>query len=356
MADIFISYSTLNKDKAAKLAQRLRDAGFLIWMDEANLHAASKWSSEIVRAIEECKVFIILLSPDSFDSHNVIKELSLASEGKKQIIPIELDPSIELTHEVKYQLAGIQRVTYSEYDRIESAIRRFLFPDAPEHVSSSKPAKKRSPILRYAFGILIAGLATGAYILLSGKHETPQQTVPQLATPLQAAPAVTVKKLVVLPFESLSKDKENDFSADGLTAQVITSLSGLPGFQIVDLKTAMNYKGRNGDRAAVAKELGARYVVDGTVQKHGKNLKITSQLIDADTGKVLLADQFDGTTDDLLGLEAKLTRSITSELQGSSSQKTTVDSATPRRSSPRPPKPPKSRGGRDFDRIYPGSN
>src|SRR5438477_4962223 len=141
MADIFISYSNHDKDKTLKLSQRLREAGFSVWIDETNISAATQWSSEIVRAIEECKVFLILLSAHSFGSHNVIKELSLASEEKKHIIPVELE-TVELTHEVKYQLTGIQRVPYNEYERIEAALHRFIPSKEAEKISAPEKIKK----------------------------------------------------------------------------------------------------------------------------------------------------------------------------------------------------------------------
>jgi adenylate cyclase len=326
MTDIFISYSNFDKEKAQKLCQRLRESGFSVWIDESNISAATQWSSEIVRAIEECKVFLILLSPHSFGSHNVIKELSLASEEKKHIIPVELEP-IELTHEVKYQLAGIQRVPYKEYDRIESAIRRFTLENATSQAPISSAQKKRSPILKYTFGILIAILAISAYFILPSRHETPL---------VKSARADEVKKIVVLPFESLSSNKEDEFFADGLTAQVITTLSGLAGFQITDRNTAMHYKGRKGDIASVAKELGVRYVVDGTVQKQDKNVKVTLQLIDAESGKVLLSNGFEGSLDDLFGLQEKLARSIAFELQGSLGNKAMIDSVILRQGTKNP--------------------
>jgi len=327
MADIFISYSNFDKEKAVKLCQRLRDAGFSVWIDESNISAATQWSSEIVGAIEKCKVFLILLSAHSFGSHNVIKELSLASEAKKHIIPVELEANTELTNEVKYQLAGIQRVPYKEYERIEAAIRRFTGENAIEQTSAAPIAKKRSPMLKYVFGILIAALAVSAYFILPGKHEAPLE---------QSAHANEIKKLVVLPFESLSSDKEDEFFADGLTAQVITTLSGLAGFQVTDRNTTMHYKGRKGDIPAVAKELGVRYVVDGTVQKHDKNVKINLQLIDAQTSKVLLSNDFDGTLDDLFGLQEKLARSIAFILQGSLGRQAMIDSTIIRQGTKNP--------------------
>src|SRR5688572_27489636 len=92
MNNIFISYSRKDSRVAISLAERLRSYGATVWMDTASLAAAETWSAEIVTAIEECSIFIILLSADSASSHNVTKELSLASESKKRILPIELYP------------------------------------------------------------------------------------------------------------------------------------------------------------------------------------------------------------------------------------------------------------------------
>lgn len=315
MADIFISYSTHDSEKAAKLSSRLRDAGFSVWLDESNISAATQWSSEIVRAIESSKVFLILLSAHSFASHNVIKELSLASEEKKHIIPVEVEP-VELTHQVKYQLAGIQRVPYKEYEHIEDAVRRLIGEDMKVQEILPPAKKNLGTIAKSVIAIiLIAIIAIASFYFFFRKTE-----------PIAKAQAAEIKKIVVLPFESLSSDKEDEYFADGLTAQVITTLSGLGGLQVIDRKTAMQYKGRKSDLHAIAKELGIRYIVDGTVQKHDKNLKITSQLIDAESGKVIRSDQYEGTVDDIFALEEKLARSIAFELQGSLVRQSLLDS------------------------------
>jgi len=316
MTDVFISYSNFDREKAIKLAGKLRANGISVWIDEANLSAASQWSSEIVKGIEGCKVFLILLSHNSFASHNVIKELSLASEEKKHIIPIDLE-TVELTHEVKYQLAGIQRVPYSEYQRIESAVRRFI-DEVPIQSASSISSSSGSKKFIYIVGILVVlAIAIGAYFYFSSSNKVEVSTKGR---------TIEIKKLVVLPFESLSSNKEDEYFADGLTAQVITTLTGLSGLQVTDRQTAMKYKGKKNDLKALAKELDVRYVVDGTVQKQDKNVKITSELIDVETGKIILSNQFEGTIDDLFGLEEKLARSIAFELQGSLLRQSILDS------------------------------
>ena len=144
---IFISYSSRDRDLAKDLVGRLNADGFACWMDQSGISAATQWSSEIVQAIESCSVFIILLSQNALTSDNVIKELSLASEGKKNILPVELE-SVKLSNEVKYHLAGLQRVSHNDYPRIEEAVRRFL---GTQEISSHTPAEVRRHLLAVMF-------------------------------------------------------------------------------------------------------------------------------------------------------------------------------------------------------------
>ncbi len=85
MPDIFISYSRKDSEQATSLAEKLRAEGADVWMDTASLAAAETWSAEIVGAINNSKIFIVLLSPSSIASHNVNKEVLLASEKRKTI-------------------------------------------------------------------------------------------------------------------------------------------------------------------------------------------------------------------------------------------------------------------------------
>ena len=93
------------------LVKKLRDAGVTVWIDQAGIDVATMWSQEIVSAIRGCKVMLLSISPHSTESENVVKELALASERKKPIIPVYLEQA-EIPETMEYQLAGIQRVEY----------------------------------------------------------------------------------------------------------------------------------------------------------------------------------------------------------------------------------------------------
>ena len=95
------------------LVERLRGAGVSVWIDQMGIEGATMWSQEIVEAIDGCKVLILAISQRSTESENVVKELALASERRKKILPVCLDSS-GIPKSMEYQLAGIQRVEYVE--------------------------------------------------------------------------------------------------------------------------------------------------------------------------------------------------------------------------------------------------
>ena len=87
-AEVFISYEAKDRDRVVGLVSRLRAAGVTVWIEPAGIDVSTMWSQEIVNAIRDCKVMLLSISPHSTDSQNVVKELALAPERKKPIIPV----------------------------------------------------------------------------------------------------------------------------------------------------------------------------------------------------------------------------------------------------------------------------
>ena len=112
-AEVFISYASQNRDRILDLVERLRGAGVSVWIDQMGIEGAAMWSQQIVAAIRDCKVLILAISKNSATSENVVKELALASEGRKRILPVFIEEA-DIPETMAYQLAGIQRVEFFE--------------------------------------------------------------------------------------------------------------------------------------------------------------------------------------------------------------------------------------------------
>jgi adenylate cyclase len=109
--------------------------------------------------------------------------------------------------------------------------------------------------------------------------------------------------IAVLPFQNLSGDPEQEYFADGMVEEIITALSRIRWLFVIARNSSFTYKGHNVDIKQVGRELGVRYVLEGSVRKAGNRVRITGQLIDTSTGAHIWADRFDGALDDIFELQ-----------------------------------------------------
>lgn len=116
--------------------------------------------------------------------------------------------------------------------------------------------------------------------------------------------------IAVLPFQNLSDDPEQEYFADGLVDDITTALSRYRALFVIARNSSFTYKGNLVDIKQVGQQLGARYVLEGSVRKAGPRLRIIGQLIDAATGAHLWADRFDGTLEDIFDLQDKVTQQV----------------------------------------------
>ena len=121
--------------------------------------------------------------------------------------------------------------------------------------------------------------------------------------------------IAVLPFDNMSGDPEQEFFADGIAEDVITALSRFRSLFVIARNSSFTYKGSAVDVTQVARELGVRYVVEGSVRTAGNRVRITAQLIDAASGNHLWADRFDGDLDDVFDLQDQITEQIVVEVE-----------------------------------------
>jgi len=172
-----------------------------------------------------------------------------------------------------------------------------------------------------------------------GFEDMGEQTVKNIARPIgvfhvslveSAAPiavkgaAVAIKtevssadrpSIAVLPFANMSGDPEQEYFADGISEDIITGLSKLRWFFVIARNSSFAYKGKTIDVKRVARELGVRYVLEGSVRKGGNRVRITAQLIDAATGNHLWADRYDGDLTDVFALQDEITKKVVAAIE-----------------------------------------
>ena len=121
--------------------------------------------------------------------------------------------------------------------------------------------------------------------------------------------------IAVLPFQNMSGDPEQEYFADGMVEDIITALSRVPLLFVIARNSAFTYKGRAVDVRQVGRELGVRYVLEGSVRKAGNRIRITGQLVDATTGNHIWADRYDGLLEDVFDLQDRITANVAGAIE-----------------------------------------
>jgi adenylate cyclase len=121
--------------------------------------------------------------------------------------------------------------------------------------------------------------------------------------------------IAVLPFINMSKDPEQEYFSDGITEDIITALSRLRWFFVIARNSTFSYKGKPVDVKQIGRELGVRYILEGSIRKIGNRVRITAQLIDAKTGTHLWAERYDRDLTDIFALQDEITQSVTATIE-----------------------------------------
>ena len=184
-------------------------------------------------------------------------------------------------------------------------------PGAPE----PKPSGRRWTLKKIG-GLIAAFAATGTVLAgLAGYWTTYRTITREILAPVKPGPTAPRLSVVVLPFSNLTGDAAQDYLGDVITEELTTSLSRIPHSFVIARSTAFTYKGKAVDVRQIGRDLGVRYILEGSQEQGGNRVRVNAQLIDADTGAHLWADQFDADRTDLLDMQDRIATRLSRALQ-----------------------------------------
>ena len=194
----------------------------------------------------------------------------------------------------------------------EKALKNIARPVRAYSVEVGAPArpatgaKPSAPKRRPRRALLAAGFVALALIAAGSWHFFAATRTATLAAGPTSPPAAAPLSIVVLPFGNLSGDPAQDYLADALTDELTNALARIRNSFVIARNTAFTYKGSPVDAKAIGKDLGVRYVLEGSVQPSGNQVRVNAQLIDADSGAHVWAEQFDTARADLLQMQDEI--------------------------------------------------
>jgi TolB-like protein/tetratricopeptide (TPR) repeat protein len=325
--DAFVSYASQDLAVANSLVENLEQHGLKSWIAPRDVKPGAQYADAIVRAINEAKSLVLVMSASAVGSAHVGKEIERGSSKRKPIIAFRIDAA-PLNHALEYFLSESQWIDVPKLG-MPAALRKLA--EAVGHVSS----RTVQPIPTVSRGVGSAkhmGIAAGIVIALgvaiaSGMHFwSSNHSGMQLPPAAPAAPAVPVasatpsvpiseKSVAVLPFVDMSEKKDQEYFSDGLSEELIDMLTKVSDLRVPARTSSFYFKGKSEDIPTIAKRLLVAHVLEGSVRKSGNHMRITAQLVRADNGYHVWSQTYDRTVDDIFKVQDEIAGAVVKALK-----------------------------------------
>jgi adenylate cyclase len=273
--DVFLSYAAADKATAMAVLAGLEGRGIGCWIAPRDIPAGSEYGEQIVEAIKACRIVVVIFSASANASPHVRREVERAVSAQRPIMPFRVE-NIAPTGAMEYALSNTHWL---------DALSAPLEPHIATLVATARKL-----------------LDSGATGVSSSK-------------PRADSAASTKPSIVVLPFNNMSGDPEQEYFSDGITEDIITDLSKVSGLFVIARNTSFTFKGKSVKVQDVSRELQVAFVLEGSVRKAGARVRVTAQLISGKDEGHVWADRYDRDLTDIFAIQDEITHAIVEQLK-----------------------------------------
>jgi len=342
---IFISYAHEDAEAARKVAEALRAFGLEVWFDANELRGGDQWDAKIRRQIKACGLFLPIVSDTTQNRREAYFRLEwkladdrthLMAPGTPFIVPVVIDDTPE------YEAAVPESFTKAQFTRLVGgeptpefvAQVKKLAKDPTATVparspSSSRPAsaptaptspespQKKSLVLPMVAMCIVALLSVVWFGRQNHQSQVEAESTEAVETTETAPPTPADRRsIAVLPFANMSDNPSaNSFFADGVHEDLLTNLAYVPELKVVSRTSVMQYRDTVKPVRQIAQELRVGTLLEGSVRRSGNQVRVTAQLIDANTDEHIWAQQYDRELKDIFAIQGELATAITRALR-----------------------------------------
>ena len=309
---VFLSYASQDTEAAKHICNALRAAGVEVWFDQSELRGGDAWDASIRRQIRECALFVPLISANTnarsegyfrLEWKLGVERSHLMADDRPFLLPLVIDGTADvaarvpdLFHQRQWMRLRDGQLSPEIIDRM---VRLLTVSSAAN--ATAEPILTTNSIV--PGGAYRPSLGTGSSLTIPGRRDEPGSgTLHRLG-------------VCVLPFANMSGDPEQEYFSDGITEDVITDLSKISALWVAARNTAFTFKGKNVDVLQVARQLKASHVLEGSVRKSGRRVRITAQLIDGASGGHVWAERYDRDLDDIFAVQDQISEAIVAALK-----------------------------------------
>jgi TolB-like protein/Flp pilus assembly protein TadD len=326
---VFLSYASQDAAAAQKICQALRAAGIEVFLDQSELRSGDAWDQKIRHEIHECALFIPMVSQNTqerlegYFRHEwnlAIERTHHMAQQKPFLVPVVVDGTRDQEAFVPDTFRAVQwtRLPGGETPpAFVERIKRLLSPElSPLRAVSGATTAIREPVRasRRSKPVLLAIVAVVVFAALA-VFVADKFWIPRQLTPAPAVFAPPPHSIAVLPFVNLSGDKEQEYFSDGLTEELLNSLSEINELQVAARTSAFSFTGKDTDIGTIARKLNVGAVLEGSVRRSATTIRITAQLINAATGFHLWSKTYDRDLGDVLKLQTEIATAVAGALK-----------------------------------------
>jgi TolB-like protein/Tfp pilus assembly protein PilF len=322
---VFISHSSEDKTIADTICQRLESDGINCWIAPRDIQPGSDWTKAIMRGIEGCQVFILVFSKQANDSDHVYREVAKAFSSRLVVVPFRIEAALPASG-LSYYLNTVQwldavnppldRHISTLIERVKALLAGNSASD-PRLISQAalgpEPAKTRPrrSLGKWAVSIAIVtlcliALAIAGLLTLDRKAND---------SDLVTNGPIPAKSIAVLPFETLSENKDDGYFADGVQDEILNSLARIAELKVISRTSVMQYRGdAKRDLRQIANALGVKNVLEGTVRRAANRVRVSIELVEARNDSTIWADSYDRDLTDIFAIQSEIAQTIAHKL------------------------------------------
>ncbi len=273
LPDIFLSYNRVDQPRAKLFADAFAAEGFDVWWD-ATLRSGEAYDEVTETALRTAKAVVVLWSPRSVVSRWVRAEATLADRNLT-LVPCTIEPC---DRPIMFELTQTAELSHWQGDAADKVWRAFL-TDVRRFVGKEGPTEA-------------------------------VQAAPPAPLPLPSKPSIAV-----MPFANLSGDPDQEYFADGMVEEISNALSRFRSLFVIAGSSTLTFKGKNAAAQEAARQLGVRFVLEGSVRKAGARVRIAVKLIDAVSGEQIWTHRFEDTLEDIFDLQDKVAVAVAGRIE-----------------------------------------
>jgi TolB-like protein/Flp pilus assembly protein TadD len=322
---VFLSYTSQDAEAARRICEALRAGGIQVFLDQSELRGGDVWDQKIRHEIHDCVLFIPIVSQhtqerlEGYFRHEwklAIERTHHMAEQKPFLVPVVTDGTRDQDAFVPDAFRAVQWTRLPGGDTpaaFVERIRRLLSLELSPLSAVSGPAVGgRAPASGWPRGLMPVALAivvlgAAAYLAI----EKPWILKPAASAAFSPPP----HSVAVLPFVNMSGDKEQEYFSDGLTEELLNSLTEVNELQVAARTSAFSFKGKDIDLGTIARKLNVAAILEGSVRRSGNTIRITTQLINAVTGFHLWSKSYDRDLGDVLKLQTEIATAVAGALK-----------------------------------------